>query len=73
MAVGTAVVGGRPLALTGSWDKTVRMWDLATREQVGPELVFPEPVHADTIITLRSLIGRAWTTHRWDTRPRRRP
>ncbi|MER8091688.1 IS5 family transposase [Streptomyces sp. NPDC087532] len=28
---------------------------------------------ADTIITLRSLIRRAWTTHRWDTRPRRRP
>jgi transposase len=28
---------------------------------------------ADTIITVRSLIGRAWTTHRWDTRPPRRP
>jgi transposase len=28
---------------------------------------------ADTIITLRSLIRRAWTTHRWDNRPRRRP
>jgi transposase len=28
---------------------------------------------ADTIITVRSLIRRAWTTHRWDTRPRRRP
>jgi hypothetical protein len=28
---------------------------------------------ADTIITLRSLIRRAWTTHRWDTRPARRP
>lgn len=27
----------------------------------------------DTIITVRSLIRRAWTTHRWDTRPRRRP
>jgi transposase len=26
---------------------------------------------ADTIITVRSLIRRAWTTHRWDTRPRR--
>jgi hypothetical protein len=24
---------------------------------------------ADTIITLRSLIRRAWTTHRWDNRP----
>ena len=28
---------------------------------------------ADTIITVRSLIRRAWTTHRWDTRPTRRP
>ncbi|MFB7915893.1 IS5 family transposase [Streptomyces sp. NPDC056061] len=28
---------------------------------------------ADTIITVRSLIRRAWTTHRWGTRPRRRP
>jgi hypothetical protein len=24
---------------------------------------------ADAIITLRSLIRRAWTTHRWDDRP----
>ncbi|MGW5665280.1 IS5 family transposase [Streptomyces sp. NPDC003758] len=28
---------------------------------------------ADTIITVRSLIRRAWTTHRWDDRPMRRP
>ncbi|MFJ2189847.1 transposase [Kitasatospora sp. NPDC087861] len=28
---------------------------------------------ADTIITVRNLIRRAWTTHRWGTRPRRRP
>ncbi|WP_327365103.1 IS5 family transposase [Streptomyces sp. NBC_01217] len=27
---------------------------------------------ADTIITIRSLIRRAWTTHRWDERPNRR-
>jgi hypothetical protein len=26
---------------------------------------------ADTIITVRSLIRRAWRTHRWDTRPAR--
>jgi hypothetical protein len=25
---------------------------------------------ADTIITVRSLIRQAWTTHRWDNRPR---
>lgn len=28
---------------------------------------------ADTIITVRSLIRRSWTTHRWDNRPNRRP
>ncbi|MGP4091483.1 IS5 family transposase [Streptomyces sp. KR55] len=28
---------------------------------------------ADAIITVRSLIRRAWTTHRWDDRPTRRP
>jgi transposase len=28
---------------------------------------------ADAVITVRSLIRRAWTTHRWDTRPARCP
>ncbi|REK90924.1 IS5 family transposase [Streptomyces inhibens] len=28
---------------------------------------------ADSIITVRRLIRRAWTTHRWDERPNRRP
>jgi transposase len=28
---------------------------------------------ADSIITVRSLIRQAWTTHRWDTRPPKRP
>jgi transposase len=28
---------------------------------------------ADTIITVRSLIRKAWTLYRWDTRPARRP
>ncbi len=28
---------------------------------------------ADTILTVRSLIRQAWTTHRWDERPHRRP
>jgi transposase len=28
---------------------------------------------ADTIITVRSLIRQAWTTHRWDERPNHRP
>jgi transposase len=28
---------------------------------------------ADTIITVRNLIRKAWTIYRWDTRPTRRP
>jgi hypothetical protein len=28
---------------------------------------------ADAIITVRSLIRRSWTTHRWETRRARRP
>lgn len=28
---------------------------------------------ADTVITVRSLIRQAWTTYRWEERPRRRP
>jgi hypothetical protein len=28
---------------------------------------------AGTILTIRSLIRRAWTTHRWDERPNPRP
>ncbi|MGH3646853.1 MAG: IS5/IS1182 family transposase, partial [Micromonosporaceae bacterium] len=28
---------------------------------------------ADTIITVRSLIRKAWTLYRWDNRPARRP
>ncbi|MFE7046257.1 IS5/IS1182 family transposase, partial [Streptomyces atratus] len=28
---------------------------------------------ADTVITVRSMIRQAWTTHRWDERPHRHP
>jgi hypothetical protein len=28
---------------------------------------------AAIIITVRRLIGEAWTTYRWDTRPAKRP
>lgn len=28
---------------------------------------------ADTVIAVRRLIRRAWTTHRWDERPNRPP
>ncbi|MFI6014468.1 hypothetical protein ACIBAG_37710 [Streptomyces sp. NPDC051243] len=45
-AVAMGVVEGRPVAVTGDHDNTVRMWDLTTRRQIGPRLVFPEPVMA---------------------------
>ncbi|MFJ2574985.1 AAA family ATPase [Streptomyces halstedii] len=37
-AVACAVVDGRPVAVTGSEDETVRVWDLATGQQVGAPL-----------------------------------
>ncbi|MEU3934020.1 hypothetical protein AB0E85_18580 [Streptomyces sp. NPDC029044] len=39
-------VKGRPVAVTGGHDNTVRMWDPTTGQQTGPRLVFPEPVVA---------------------------
>ncbi|MGW2182387.1 WD40 repeat domain-containing protein [Streptomyces sp. NPDC001732] len=41
-----AVVDGRPVAITGSDDATVRVWDLATGEQVATSLPFPLLVQA---------------------------
>ncbi|MFF2149653.1 hypothetical protein [Kitasatospora sp. NPDC058190] len=41
MAIG--VMEGRPVAVA-HYDETVRVWDLATGEQLGPELVFPADV-----------------------------
>ncbi|AXE82242.1 hypothetical protein [Streptomyces atratus] len=37
-AVATGVVDGHTVAVTGSDDQTVRVWDLTTREQVGEPL-----------------------------------
>jgi WD40 repeat protein len=34
-AVTTAQLNGRPVAVSGSWDKTLRVWDLATGTPVG--------------------------------------
>lgn len=36
----------RPVAVTGSGDGTVRVWDLTTGRPSGPELVFPAEVYA---------------------------
>ncbi|MDW4911072.1 hypothetical protein RB628_38615 [Streptomyces sp. ADMS] len=37
-AVATTVVDGRPVAVTGSADTTVRVWDLATGQPAGPPM-----------------------------------
>lgn len=56
---------------TNAWHNSFnRLQRCYERRQVVVEAFFDL---ADTIITIRSLIRRAWTTHRWDTRPTRRP
>ncbi|WP_449064453.1 WD40 repeat domain-containing protein, partial [Planomonospora algeriensis] len=42
LTVATAVADGRPVAVTGSSDTTVRVWDLATAGQIHP------PLYGDT-------------------------
>nr|WP_220278093.1 hypothetical protein [Streptomyces himalayensis] len=53
----TGVVDGRPVAVTGGDDKTVRVWDLTTVQQVGPELVFPDPVMAVAVAGGQLVVG----------------
>jgi transposase len=56
---------------TNAWHNNFnRLQRCYERRQIVVEAFFDL---ADTIITIRSLIRRAWTTHRWDTRPARRP
>ncbi|MEU7900920.1 WD40 repeat domain-containing protein [Nonomuraea sp. NPDC049152] len=42
-AVAAATVNGQPIAVTTSY-QTVRVWELTTRRQIGPDLHFPKPV-----------------------------
>ncbi|MFE7046627.1 WD40 repeat domain-containing protein [Streptomyces atratus] len=44
LAVATTVVNARLVAITGSEDRTVRVWDLTTGQPDGQKLVFPAPV-----------------------------
>ncbi|MCX4750862.1 hypothetical protein OG455_36075 [Kitasatospora sp. NBC_01287] len=60
-AVATAVLDGRPVAVTGGDDCTVRIRDLTTGDQVGPELVFPLPVCAVAVVPDgRLVVGFGW-------------
>ncbi|MEV4582638.1 hypothetical protein AB0K16_56445, partial [Nonomuraea jabiensis] len=45
----TMVVDGRPVAVTGGRDRTLRLWDLTSGRQIGPDLHFPKPVTAAAI------------------------
>jgi WD40 repeat protein len=39
MSVAWGSLAGRPIAVTGGYDRTVRVWDLRTRREVGRPLV----------------------------------
>ncbi|MFB7526808.1 WD40 repeat domain-containing protein [Streptomyces sp. NPDC056178] len=45
-ALTTTVIDGRSVLISGSRNGTVRMWDVARREQIGRPLAFPMPVGA---------------------------
>ncbi|MFB7137981.1 WD40 repeat domain-containing protein [Streptomyces sp. NPDC056237] len=45
-ALTTTVINGRSVLISGSKNGTVRMWDVAKREQIGRPLAFPMPVSA---------------------------
>jgi hypothetical protein len=58
MAVATAVVGGRVVAVTGSHDKTVRVWDLATGALVGDPLIG----HTRSVMAVATaVVGGRWS------------
>ena len=43
---------GRPIAVTGSWDATVRVWDLTTGTPLGDPLTG----HTDTVTAVAALV-----------------
>ncbi|MGH3807874.1 MAG: hypothetical protein ACRDRU_14875, partial [Pseudonocardiaceae bacterium] len=46
VAVATAVLDGRPVAVTGSWDTTVRVWDLDAGAELGHGLTTTSTIHS---------------------------
>lgn len=43
-SVACAELDGRAIVVSGSRDHTVRVWDLANGDQLGPELIFPDAI-----------------------------
>ncbi|MFF0549542.1 hypothetical protein ACFYUL_11310 [Streptomyces sp. NPDC004311] len=65
-AAACTVLHGRPVAVTGSWDKKVRVWDLATGLPVGEPLIGHTDTVSDVVCTV--LDGRpVAVTGSWDT------
>ncbi len=54
----TGVLNGRPIAVTASRDATVRIWDLATRKQLGRPLLFTGSRSVATIVATGELDAR---------------
>ncbi|HEU5161301.1 MAG TPA: protein kinase [Streptosporangiaceae bacterium] len=44
MSVACGRLDGRSIVITGGYDRTVRIWDLATRHELGPPLTHPSAV-----------------------------
>ncbi|MFE0460298.1 hypothetical protein ACFW1A_13725 [Kitasatospora sp. NPDC058965] len=59
-AVVTAVVDGRPVAVTGGDDETVRVWGLTVRQQLGMEQVFPERADGLAMVDGRLVVAFGW-------------
>jgi WD40 repeat protein len=69
--VATGDLDGRPIAVTGSSDRTVRIWDLTSQRQVGKPLETDVPVSAVAIgdlddYTVALAGGTDGVVHVWD-------
>jgi WD40 repeat protein len=74
-AVACVQLDGRPTAVTGSWDHTVRVWDLASGIPVGLLTGHSAPVTAVTCVQLDGhptavTSARDHTVRIWDLRTR---
>ena len=72
--------GGAPLQVGRRWViERTNLWHirrfrrLQVCTEVRTQVIEVFIALANAIITIRNLIHHAWTTHRWDQRPTRRP